>query len=263
MLSAFVLPVARINEAKPHFDQFTRDHPLRLSVLGAAKGAASEFRDELKTLADAIQSLQATSDGSVVVEQLEMALPKEGTSAGLLAEVRATVSSLNLPTFWESPAKNAAATIGMLAETNEIAEKNRLGFKLRTGGVQADAFPPAGDIAIALTEATRQGVPIKFTAGLHHPIRQFREEVDTKMHGFLNVLGAGVLAAEHALRADQLIAMLESENLDEFSFLDDAFKWRDWSVETSHIEKHREVITSFGSCSFNEPREDLREHGLL
>jgi hypothetical protein len=262
MLSAFVLPVARFNEAKPHLHQFTPDHPLRLSALGAAKESAAEFRDELKTVADAIRSVQAATDGSVVVEQLEMALPKEGTSSDLLAEVRASVQLLNIPTFWEAPAKSAASTIEMLAQTNESSGGKRLGFKLRTGGVQAAAFPPSVDIAIALAEAARDGVPIKFTAGLHHPIRQFREEVGTKMYGFLNVLGAGVMAVEHGLPADLLVSMLESENRDDFSFSDEAFKWRDWSVAGSHIEKHREVITSFGSCSFNEPREDLRLLGL-
>jgi hypothetical protein len=263
MLSAFVLPVARFDEAKPHFHQFTRDHPLRLSALGAAKGSAAEFRDELKTVAMGIRSLQTGSDGSVVVEQLEMALPKEGTSVDVLAEVRATALSLNIPTFWEAPAKSASSTIEILAQTNENSGKRRLGFKLRTGGVQADAFPPAGDIAIALADAARHGVPIKFTAGLHHPIRQFREEVGAKMYGFLNVLGAGVMAAEHGLTADQLVPILESESRDDFSFSDEVFKWRDWSVETPNIERHREVITSFGSCSFNEPREDLRLLGLL
>lgn len=34
--------------------------------------------------------------------------------------------------------------------------------------------------------ATHQ-VPIKFTAGLHHPIGQYREELQAKMHCFLNV----------------------------------------------------------------------------
>jgi len=263
MLSAFVLPVARFKEARPHLGQFTPAHPLRLSALGAAKGSAGEFRDELKMVAEGIRSFQEGGDGSVLVEQLEMALPKEGTSLDLLAEVRATVRSLNIPTFWEAPAKSAASTIKMLARTNENSGERRLGFKLRTGGVQADAFPPAGDIAVALAEAVRHDVPIKFTAGLHHPIRQFRDEVGTKMYGFLNVLGAGVMAAEHDLASDQLVPMLESEDISEFSFSAAAFKWREWSVATPRIEKHREMITSFGSCSFDEPREDLREHGLL
>jgi hypothetical protein len=263
MLSTFVLPVARFDEARPHFGQFERDHPLRLSALGAAKASAKEFRDELKNVSDAIQSLQSAEDGSIVVGQLEMALPKEGASGDLFAEIGSTVRSLDIPTFWEAPAKSAASIIQMLARTNETAGKRRLGFKLRTGGVQAEAFPAASVIAIALVEAARYRVPIKFTAGLHHPIRQFRDEVGTKMYGFLNVLGAGVMTAEHGLAAEELKSMVESENFSEFAFSDEAFKWRDWSVAASQIKKHREVITSFGSCSFNEPREDLRALGSL
>jgi hypothetical protein len=263
MLSAFVLPVARFQEAKPDFGRFTAAHPLRLSALGGAKGSTGEFRDELKAVTAAIRSNQATSDGSVIVEQLEMALPKENVSAELLAEVFSMVEPLGIATFWEAPSKSAVATIAQLAETNERPGKKLLGFKLRTGGVQADAFPAAGEIAGVLAQAARLRVPIKFTAGLHHPIRQFRDEVKTKMHGFLNVLGAGVMAAEHDLTADELLPMLESEDITEFSFSDDAFQWRDWKVSSSRIEEHRRVMTSFGSCSFNEPREDLREHNLL
>ena len=76
----------------------------------------------------------------------------------------------------------------------------------------ADAFPPSAQIASALVTSATQHVPIKFTAGLHHPIRQFRDEVKTKMHGFLNVLGAAVLAAEHQWDADQTVMMLEDED---------------------------------------------------
>jgi hypothetical protein len=263
LLSAFVLPVARFKEAKPHFHQFTFDHPLRLSALGAAKGSAEEFRSELKSVAESIRSLETPDDGSVVVEQLEMALPKDGVSADLLAEVRRTAQSLNIPTFWEAPAKSAASTIEMLAQTNESVGKTHLGFKLRTGGVKTDAFPSSSDIATVLVAATSHDVPIKFTAGLHHPIRQFRDEVGAKMHGFLNVLGGGVLAAEGKLSPAELVAMLECEDIHEFSFSNETFQWRDWSVPVSRLEEHRRLITSFGSCSFDEPREDLRQHCLL
>jgi hypothetical protein len=39
--------------------------------------------------------------------------------------------------------------------------------------------------------------------------------------------------------------------------------WRDWRVPTDQIAAHRTFITSFGSCSFDEPREDLRALHLL
>src|SRR5205807_9684157 len=80
----------------------------------------------------------------------------------------------------------------------------------------ADAFPTSTQIAGALVTPATHQLPIKFTAGLHHPIRQFRGEVKTKMHGFLNVLGAAVLAAEHrwnAQQADRKSTRLNSSHL--------------------------------------------------
>jgi hypothetical protein len=106
-------------------------------------------------------------------------------------------------------------------------------------------------------------VPIKFTAGLHHPVRIFHESVQTKMHGFLNVLGAGVLALEHDWTEKQIAEMLEDEDASSFSFAEDSFAWRQWKVATERVALHRELVTSLGSCSFDEPREDLRALNLL
>src|SRR5438445_226467 len=111
-------------------------------------------------------------------------------------------------------------------------------------------------------DSTNQ-LPIKFTAGLHHPIRQFRDEVKTKMHGFLNVLGAAALAAEHRWNAQQAAIMLEDENAASFSFGEDCFAWREWKIDTERLQYRRRFVVSFGSCSFDEPREDLRALGLL
>jgi len=129
---------------------------------------------------------------------------------------------------------------------------------MRTGGITADAFPTPAQIASALVTPATHQVPIKFTAGLHHPLRQYREEVHTKMHGFLNVLGAAVLAAEHRWDAMQTTAMLEDEDVSSFKFDDEFFAWRDWKIEIRRLRDRRRFVTTFGSCSFDEPREDLR-----
>ena len=42
-----------------------------------------------------------------------------------------------------------------------------------------------------------------------------------------------------------------------------SFTWNTWSVPTEHIAAHRKIVTSFGSCSFDEPREDLRDLNLF
>jgi hypothetical protein len=78
------------------------------------------------------------------------------------------------------------------------------------------------------------------------------------MHGFLNVLGAAVLAAEHRWNADQAAIMLEDEKPNSFLFTDDFFAWREWKIDVERLRYRRKFVRSFGSCSFDEPREDLR-----
>jgi hypothetical protein len=57
--------------------------------------------------------------------------------------------------------------------------------------------------------------------------------------------------------------MLDDEDPASFCCTDDAFAWRNWRVSTPRIERHREIMRSFGSCSFDEPRDDLRGLKLL
>jgi hypothetical protein len=83
------------------------------------------------------------------------------------------------------------------------------------------------------------------------------------MHGFLNVLGAGVLAAEHRWSENQTQKMLAAEKASSFSFDDETFAWREWKITTAQIAARRRLVTSLGSCSFDEPRDDLRGLALL
>jgi hypothetical protein len=77
------------------------------------------------------------------------------------------------------------------------------------------------------------------------------------------VLGAAVLSAEYQWDADQAVAMLEDEDPRSFSFTDDSFAWRDSNIGTEQLDHRRKYVKSFGSCSFDEPRDDLRALGFL
>jgi hypothetical protein len=220
-----------------------------------------EFLAALEIATEKIRSFSAEHVDLVSIGQLEMPLPQD-VDLGLLAKMRSILKSLELQVFWETPINSAEEAIALVAEHNSQTGAAEFGYKLRTGGVTADAFPTSQEIARALVAAARQRVPIKFTAGLHHPIRQFRDEVKTKMHGFLNVLGAAVLAAEYQWDEQQTSEMLEDENGDSFSFHGDFFAWREWKITTDQIKTRRKLVTSFGSCSFDEPREDLRALNL-
>jgi hypothetical protein len=260
MLNTFVLSVTQFDPAKqllPHFDPL---HALQVSALGPKTGNSAAFRDAFEETEAAIRSLAKHNVDLVSVNQLEMWLPQDVDSS-TLNEARSIIG--DLPVFWETPAERAQETIALLAELNSEMDEPTFGFKLRTGGVTSDAFPTSAHIARALVVPVTHQVPIKFTAGLHHPIRQYREEVQTKMHGFLNVLGAAILAAEHKWDGKQTAAMLEDESPKSFSFDDEFFAWREWKIDIERLNNRRKFVTSFGSCSFDEPREDLRALGLL
>jgi hypothetical protein len=260
MLNTFVLSVIQFDSAKQLLPQFDPLHPLRVSVLGPKTETTAAFRDALARTEVAIRSLAAHNVDLISVRQLEMWLPKD-VDLPVLNEARSIIG--NLPAFWEAPAERAPETITLLAELNSEMDEPTFGFKLRTGGVTSDAFPTAVQVAQALVVPATHQVPIKFTAGLHHPLRQYREEVQTKMHGFLNVLGAAIMAAEHTWDEKQTAAMLEDENPKSFSFDDEFFAWREWKIDIKRLNGRRKFVTSFGSCSFDEPREDLRALNLL
>jgi hypothetical protein len=261
MLGAFVLPVEQFAAAEQHLHFFDEEHPLRVSALGRRSASIDDFTDALAGHAGAIAEWQQQG-GRILIAQLEMPLPQQFDDKLFIA-IRSLIDPLKLQAFWEAPADEAERAIAALAAHNATRPTEPLGFKLRTGGVTADAFPDTEKVARALVAGAKSRVPIKFTAGLHHPVRTFREEVKAEMHGFLNVFGAGVLASENRWHEDETRRVLEEENPRCFVFSDRSMTWRDDEIGTHRITAARRMITSFGSCSFNEPREDLRALNLL
>lgn len=260
MLGAFVLSIEQFNATKQLLSQFDVQHPLRVAALGPKTASADAFLDALEDADTAIRSLSRHNVDLASISHLEMFLPHDVDVASL-KEASSILG--DLPVFWEASSDRAEQTIALLAEFNSDADSANFGFKLRTGGVTADAFPTSMQITKALVTPATHQLPIKFTAGLHHPLRQYRGEVQTKMHGFLNVLGAAALAAEHRWDTNQTAIMLEDESVDSFSFTDDFFAWREWRIDTKRLQYRRRFVVSFGSCSFDEPRDDLRALNLL
>jgi hypothetical protein len=260
MLSTFVLSIEQFDAVKQLLSQFDAHHPLRVAALGPKTQSADAFLEAIEEADAAIRSLSKHNVDLISISHLEMFLSHD-VDVALLNEARSILG--DLPVFWEAPPDRAEQTIALLAEFNSDADSATFGYKLRTGGVTAEAFPTSAQIAKALVTPATHQLPIKFTAGLHHPLRQYRQEVQTKMHGFLNVLGAAVLAAEHRWDVHQTATMLEDENTNSFSFTEDFFAWREWRIDTKRLQYRRRFVVSFGSCSFDEPRDDLRALNLL
>ncbi len=141
--------------------------------------------------------------------------------------------------------------------------------KVRTGGVTPETFPSAGDLTRFLDASLRTGVMFKATAGLHHAIRGMHPLTyepgapRAVMHGFLNLLLCAAFMYD-GMGPDDAGAVLAEETAAAFCFDQEGVEWRGHRLTMPAITAARSKFAfSFGSCSFEEPLEDLRKLGLL
>jgi hypothetical protein len=113
-------------------------------------------------------------------------------------------------------------------------------------------------------------VPFKATAGLHHPVRALRplttelKGPSAVMHGFLNVFLAAAFVSCCGMAFDDAVGILGEEAPARFVVTEDAIAWGSFRVDVEALRAVRRTFaTAFGSCSFEEPIEDLQAIGLL
>ncbi|SDH74109.1 hypothetical protein SAMN05192534_11093 [Alteribacillus persepolensis] len=271
MLGRFIIPAFRLNELYSYVSLFSKEKPLTISAVGQKSEDEEKYKELLYTDLARVRTFCEDHKGVAGAEVFEAPLPASPPSSDLLQTIAEATKKHGLDTFCEVTIslKQPDWENQMLKTLDEIAAHNlkggpKLGMKLRMGGVTSDAFPSPEQVAAVLAGTGERGIPVKFTAGLHHPIRMFRNEADTRMHGFLNVFTAGMLVRSHGLDVSTAARILADENPNHFSFTKDGLQWQDYMLSVSDILLMRKTsLRSFGSCSFNEPREDLRALGIL
>jgi len=140
----------------------------------------------------------------------------------------------------------------------------RFALKLRCGGMQASDYPQSDQIVAFLDRVVRTGIRFKVTAGLHHPVRKWHEHAGVKMHGFFNVFFAAILHRVHSIDEPTLLMLIDEENAAAFRFSESGITWGNYSATTDELRQVRNMLaSSIGSCSFDEPRQDLLELNWL
>lgn len=266
MLGRFIVPASRLEDLEPYQDELFRSGPpFAFSVLGRGGGSLSEFLSNLRDDLRDIAAFRKRHGDRVTVDVMEIRLPQE------LSDPNLPESAVNLfktagvfPRVFMFPFCEAPGRPEELLKQLAQLPGERVGFKLRCGGLEATAFPSSEQIAAALYGCLLAGAPFKATAGLHHPLPRFDAGVQAQMHGFVNVFLAGVMAYCHNLSIEQLCRLLDDDRAEHFSFNNKGASWQKHRVTTAEIAvARREFVRSFGSCSFDEPREDLRNLGWL
>ena len=138
--------------------------------------------------------------------------------------------------------------------------------KLRTGGVTPEAIPSIDDVADFIRACAERRLAFKATAGLHHPVRSMRpltyapDAPRAMMHGFLNVFLAAAFAWNGVRDIEPVLAETDASA---FSFGAEA-RWKDWVLSADEVRDARTNFAhAFGSCSFDEPVQDLKGLRIL
>ncbi len=252
ILDRFVCSSTRLEELREVLSLRTFGEPVPVSVVGSSGG---DWGDGLSYDAGAMSQFVNQAGDDADIEAFEIRVPDHARVGEYLADLRA-FSQVDV--FCELPwAPEMADSMGL------IAEQDWLGAKARTGGLEASAFPSCEELAEFLQQCVQLELSFKLTAGLHHPIRSHRDEVGTKMHGFLNVLVATAMMTAHDLSSKEAALILASENPADFSFVGPTIRFGDWQADLEDIEDARSLFLGIGSCSVEEPIQDLRELKLI
>jgi len=236
MLNTIVVPASRLEEFASVAESLGDNAlPAKLSVLSSewdqAQPLIEQFRDQHSQLASIV---------SVETRQLDAA-------AKIANEIERV--------YIEIPCSDdVASSIAAVKQAGASA-------KIRTGGLTADTFPSTQQVAEFVIACCQNDVPFKATAGLHHPLAKVRPTCSNAdaplapMHGFANLLAAVALAEQNADLPDvqQSLSLSEEEAITSFSRPE---FWRDAQAIRSRFH-------SIGSCSIDEPVDDLLELGWL
>jgi hypothetical protein len=246
MLGSFLVPAARLDEFTAAFENVCcgeRERPWELSIVCAG--------------ADDAGRIASFRQGAVFIGSLETKAADPRTAEEILEKLPAARAR-----YVEISPDRAAEVLPVLADRGARA-------KIRTGGVTADSIPAPAAVAEFLSACLRERVPFKATAGLHHAVRGTRsltgepESPRATMHGFLNVFLAAALAYFGA-EPDAILRTLTEEDALAFRLDDEVIRWHSLTFITDQIERVRaEFAMSFGSCSFTEPIDDMKEMGWI
>jgi hypothetical protein len=244
MLGRFVVPVARLDEFRAARAMVGDDSEWHLAALlgedvggDIARAAAFNERCDRGAVIDALEGRVAAPDDVATLAALPTA------DFRVFAELPAGADP--------GPFLAALRTAGLSA-------------KVRTGGVTHDSFPAAAWLVSFIRCSIGAEVAFKATAGLHHPMRglyrlTYAERAPVgDMYGYLNLFLAAALMASGGSEHDAA-AILTERDRGAFSLLPNGIGWRGRSIDTQTIRMTRDrVATSFGSCSFREPVDELR-----
>lgn len=270
LLARFICPAARLEELTTLIKEADLGQtPIRIATLGAGGDDPPGFADAIERDAEAMRAFSALHHTDALIDVFEVKLPIEGHPSEVVDltfhHLSDAVSKPPAAYFEIPPPGDPVSVATAVAEAgHRIDESRHAGIKIRCGGLEASSVPTVDAVAAVIGASHAAGLPLKATQGLHHPIRHHDSALGTMVHGFFNLFAASVLARARLLDEVIIREIVAEEDPEAFRLTESVLGWR--NLETGFecvVEGRIHAMTSFGSCSFTEPRDDLAGLGWL
>ena len=254
MMGRVIVPLSKLeafeSAASSMLPKEDHEDPWCLSVLVSPAGSG-QLESDIETLARFNERHCEPDNGLALADVIEL----RASSAEAIDEALDLMPDDLFPFFELEADDDIRGLLAALAGSDA-------GAKIRTGGVTPELNRSTETVARFIHQCVQSGVPFKATAGLHHPLPNENPDVPAHQQGFLNVFAAAALAQSENLDVDGIVEVLDMT--DGFAFDPDTMTIGQYSLTREQIEDSRAMMAvSFGSCSWQEPLEDLQALGFL
>lgn len=285
-LSRFVIPYKELNTLSAFADKKQGlEDPLNLCIAGPDIQTLAEFKNVILTMEQEILKTHSEYPGELRTNILELKLPSKSVITlnpeelvkALEAVVLRTAESRLLPhrVFFELPeqALNIETTkkiIKVIAAHNKSVLKRKVdnylfsGLKINCGFAYSGTEVTDEYLAEAILFSRDANVAVKFSGDINTAYPGFDKETGAKIHGFINILAASMLAYTQDLNLEETVEVLQDRNPENFVFKDGYMKWRELAAPVMEIKMLRMLsITSFNSSNPRLALKELTESGVI
>ena len=257
MLSRFISPTSKIKELKKYLKEKSIDSDMSIVAILQPADDINKYIQQLASQLKEIDSLPK----HVSVSFIETKVPKNISPANidiLLEVLRKELSSIPYQRIFIEVSTDEC----MQFDVNNFVD--RVGIKVRCGGPSIDLVPSVESLAKTIMYIADNKIPVKYTAGLHHPILHFDPTLGGLVHGFLNVFMASMLAYSNRSNYSLIESVLSDQDPSNFIFDKHSAGYKDKRIHVEDIQHIRQTYAhSFGTCSFDDPIMDLTSLGII